>query len=581
MISTARDEPIQLPRCPRVVILETRCFEDVQLAEPSTSFAVELRSVIARECAINDVQIWSGLSAVAEDFKDTTFILLSHEHDTVLTELSANGYKNVQRLVKSASGLLWVLGSHGPASSGSDPFPETVTGFLRCMQTEYESLKVASVRIPPTGSAGFATAVQDIRKVFQSNFTSATVDGGESEYLVESSLIQIPRVVEAKELDDFVHSKVTTAKAEPRPFGETAGRCLKLEMASPGLLESFQFVDDEKAQEAIANDEIELEVKATGVNFLDVLIALGRVSSDHIGRDCAGIVMQVGSSSSFEVGDRVVCTTIGAYQTRSRVKAAAACKIPDPMSFTTAAALPVPFLTAYYALVEVARIRPQESVLIHSAAGGTGQACVQMAQLYHAEIYATVGSDEKRALLRDTYGIPDDHIFTSRSPAFASGIGAMTKGRGVDVIINSLAGEALRNTWEECLAPLGRFIEIGKKDIMSLGQLPMATFAKNVTFASVDLMLHLREMPAFVGEMLARVVQLWVEGKISVQKPLEIYEVSRIEEAFRLMQSGKNKGKMVITFGPQDLVPVSFSLPFLLPPRPPSTDSSVGNLELR
>ncbi len=194
-----------------------------------------------------------------------------------------------------------------------------------------------------------------------------------------------------------------------------------------------------------------------------------------------------------------------------------------------------------------------------------------MAQLYHAEIYATVGSDEKRTLLRETYGIPDDHIFTSRSPAFASGIGAMTKGRGVDVIINSLAGEALRNTWEECLAPLGRFIEIGKKDIMSLGQLPMATFAKNVTFASVDLMLHLREMPAFVGEMLARVVQLWVEGKISVQKPLEVYKASRIE-AFRLMQSGKNKGKMVITFGPQDLVPVSCSLSFLLSPHPHSTE---------
>lgn len=561
MISTALDEPIQLPRCPRVVILETRCLDDVQPAEPSTLFVEELRSVIARECAITDVQIRSGLSAVTEDVEDTTFILLSHEHDTVLTGLSATGYKNVQRLVKSASGLLWVLGSHG-GSSGSDPIPETVTGFLRCMQTEYESLKVASLRIPPTGSAASAAAIQDIRKVFQCNFIGATGDGAESEYLVESSLIQIPRVVEAKELDDFVHSKVTTAKAEPRPFGETAGRCLKLEMANPGLLESFQFIDDERAQEAIATDEIELEVKATGLNFLDVLIALGRVSSDHIGRDCAGIVTQAGSNSSFAIGDRVVCTTVGAYQTRARVKAVAACRMPDAMSFATAAALPVPFLTAYYALVEVARIRPHESVLIHSAAGGTGQACVQMAQLYRAEIYATVGSDEKRTLLRETYGIPDDHIFTSRSPAFASGIGAMTKGRGVDVIINSLAGEALRSTWEECLAPLGRFIEIGKKDIMSLGQLPMATFAKNVTFASVDLMLHLREMPAFIGDMLARVVQLWVEGKISVQKPLEIFEASRIEEAFRLMQSGRNKGKMVITFGPQDLVPVSFSLPF-------------------
>ncbi|KAL8803996.1 MAG: hypothetical protein Q9200_006002 [Gallowayella weberi] len=554
MISTALDEPTQLHHCPRAVILQTAYLDCPLSAEPSTAFAEELQSVLTNECAIADVQLWSELSTLAEVPKDTTLILLSHEHDTVLTGLSATRYEKLQRLVKSASGLLWVFSSHqGP--SGADPVPETITGFLRCMQNEYEGLKVASLRIPPNRSSTSAV-IQDIRKVFQRNFMSSIINDAESEYLVESSLIRIPRIVEAKHLNGFVHSKVTTAKAEPTLFGETAGRCLKLEMASPGLLESFHFVDDETAQEEIAVDEIELEVKATGVNFLDVLIALGRVSSNHIGRDCAGIVTQVGRESSFEIGDRVVCTTVGAYQTRARVKAAAACRMPNAMPFTTAAALPAPFLTAYYALVEVARIRSRETVLIHSAAGGTGQACVQIAQLYGAEIYATVGSDEKRALLRELYGISDDHIFSSRSTAFVSGIGAMTKGRGVDVVINSLAGEALRSTWEECLAPLGRFIEIGKKDIMSLGQLPMATFAKNVTFASVDLMLHLREIPAFVGEMLARVVQLWVEEKISVQRPLTVFDVSRIEEAFRLMQSGRNKGKMVITFGPQDLVPL-------------------------
>ena len=555
LISSALDEPSRVLRCSRVVILETEYSDSPLSAAPSTALAEDLRSVLVTECAINDVHIWKGLTEWSEVPKDATFILLSHDHDTVLTGVSAIGYENLQKLVKAASDLLWVFASdQGP--SGANPVPETVTGFLRCMQSENEGLKVSSLCIPSTPSSVTAL-VQHIRGIFERTFMSSKFSDADSEYLVESSLIQIPRVVQAKHLNGFVHSKVTTGKAMPRPFGETAGRCLKLEMANPGLLESFQFIDDETAQEEIAFDEIEVEVRATGVNFLDVLIALGRVSSNHIGRDCAGIVTQVGSNSSFEIGDHVVCTTVGAYQTRARVKAAAACRMPDSMPFTTAAALPTPFLTAYYALVEVARIRPQESVLIHSAAGGTGQACVQIAQLYGAEIYATVGSDEKRALLREWYGITDDHIFSSRSTVFVSGIGVMTKGRGVDVVINSLAGEALRSTWEDCLAPLGRFIEIGKKDIMSLGQLPMATFAKNVSFASVDLMLHLREMPTFVGEMLSRVVQLWVEEKISVQKPLEIFDAPRIEEAFRLMQSGRNKGKMVITFGPQDLVPVS------------------------
>ncbi|KAL9029564.1 MAG: hypothetical protein Q9196_002212 [Gyalolechia fulgens] len=548
MIGSALDEPIKASNCPRVVILETWLLDGPEPAITST-LPEELCSILASEHGI-DVQVWSEVSKWSENLKDTTFILLSAEHDTVLTASSTDGYKNLQRLVKSASGLLWVFGSH--RDSEADPLSETIAGFLRCMQSEYERLRVASLRIPLSTPA--SATIQDILKVFRRNFMSS-VDDPESEYLVDSSLVQIPRIVEAKQLNSFISSKVTTANAEPKPFGDTPSRRLKLNIAKPGLLESFQFVDDRTAEEPIASDEIELEVKATGVNFLDILIALGQIPSDHIGRDCAGIITQAGSNSGHDVGDRVVCTTIGAYQTRARCKAAVACRIPDGISFTSAAALPTPFLTAYYALVEVSRIRPHESVLIHSAAGGTGQACIQIAQLYSAEIYATVGTEEKRELLRETYGIPDDHIFTSRSPAFTSGISAMTKGRGVDVVINSLAGEALRNTWEQCLAPLGRFVEIGKKDIMSLGQLPMSTFAKNVSFASVDLMMHLQETPAFVGGMLKRVVDLLVEGKISVQKPLAIFDASRIEEAFRLMQSGKNKGKMVIELGNQDLVP--------------------------
>ncbi|KAL8725436.1 MAG: hypothetical protein Q9181_006418 [Wetmoreana brouardii] len=375
---------------------------------------------------------------------------------------------------------------------------------------------------------------------------------------MKNSVIEIPRVVEAKDLNGFVSSKVHSLNPEPKAFGDIPGRCLKLEIARPGLLESLQFIDDHTAQQPSAADEIELEVEATGVNFRDVLIALGLIASDNVGRDCAGIITQAGIDSNFNVGDRVVCIAPGAFQTRARPKAVMACPIPLDMPFTTAAALLAPFLTAYYALVEVGRIRPHETVLIHSAAGGTGQACIQLAQLYGAEIYATAGTDEKRELLRETYGIPNDHIFTSRLPAFASGIRTMTKGRGVDVVVNSLAGEAMRNTWEECLAPLGRFIEIGKKDISSFGQFPMSTFAKNVTFASVVLTMHCSETPAITGNLLTRIVDLLLDGKINVQEPLAVFNASQIEEAFHLMQSGRNRGKMAITFGDQDIVPVAW-----------------------
>ncbi|KAL8709002.1 MAG: hypothetical protein Q9220_006211 [cf. Caloplaca sp. 1 TL-2023] len=556
MIGCALDIPDEVPRRPRTVLLDAQALNGLGSDATSTLLTRELHSALVEQCQV-EAQLWSTFSSPSSDLENTTFILYSNEHTTGLTGLSARGYANLQTLVSSAAGLLWVLSSDSDPKS--EPCSETINGLLRGMQSERENLKAVLLRLLPTTST--STAVNAITKVFQHQFLDLTSDP-ETEYQLGSSLVGIPRIVEAKSLNKFVWSKNTRAAAEPKAFGDDPARRLKLSIANPGLLESLQFIDDPQVHEPIAPDEVEIEVKAAGVNFLDVLTALGQVSSENIGRDCAGIVSRAGSRSSFAVGDRVVSITLGAYQTRARCKAAVACLIPHDMSFTTAAALPATFLTAYCALVEVARVRPQETVLIHSAAGGTGQACIQIAQLYGAEVYATVGGEEKRALLRETYGIPDDHIFTSRSPAFTSGIKAMTNGRGVNIVVNSLAGEALRNTWEECLAPLGRFIELGKKDITSFGYLSMKPFAKNVTFSHVDLMLHLHETPAEVGRLLKRIVDLLQDGKISVQRPLTVFDASRIEEAFRLMQSGKNQGKMVITFGSQDIVPtVRSSLP--------------------
>ena len=152
---------------------------------------------------------------------------------------------------------------------------------------------------------------------------------------------------------------------------------------------------------------------------------------------------------------------LGAYSTFSRCLATSVSAIPDDMSFESACTIPVVFCTAYYALMDLGRLEPDDKVLIHAAAGGVGQAAIILAQMVGAEIFATVGSPSKKQFIMEHYGISENRIFYSRDTSFGPAIRRETNGKGVDVIINSLAGDILRETWE-CLAHFGRFVEIGK-----------------------------------------------------------------------------------------------------------------------
>lgn len=201
--------------------------------------------------------------------------------------------------------------------------------------------------------------------------------------------------------------------------------------------------------------------------------------------------------------------------------------------------------TAYHALIEAGRLQREDKVLIHAGAGGTGQSAIQIAKVIGAEVFVTVGSETKKKLVMELYGIPEDHIFYSRNTTFAQGVMRMTHGRGVDVVLNSLAGDGLSASWE-CIASFGRFVEIGKRDIHTHTKLDMFHFAKNVSFSAVDIFGMSRERPDLVRKSLSAVMAMVAESKVHVSQPMRTYSVSEIEDAFRYMQSGKNVGKIVV-----------------------------------
>jgi NADPH:quinone reductase-like Zn-dependent oxidoreductase len=229
--------------------------------------------------------------------------------------------------------------------------------------------------------------------------------------------------------------------------------------------------------------------------------------------------------------------------------------MPDNMPWEVAASIPAVFCTAYYSLVDLGRLAQGESILIHAAAGGVGQAAIIIAQRIGAKIFVTVGSEEKKKFLMDTYQLKEDQIFFSRDISFAQGIHRATGGQGVDVALNSLSGDALQATFE-CVAPFGRFIELGKRDITQNSRLEMAHFNKNLSFASVDLNMVREKRPQLLKRLLRDSFQIFIDSGAQSHWPISKIPVSDVENGFRALQGGQVIGKMVVQMTDDAMVKV-------------------------
>lgn len=538
MISTAAESHPENPCLPALMLIADCC------SSLQSNVALEAKSVFDTSSSTS-CRIITPSEVLQTDLSTTFCIFLLELESPILANINAENYARLQKIISTAQGLLWVTGQ-----STNKPELEMVSGLSRCVRAENAAFKFITLAVE-----NISTIAENMVTVLKAlHYCSAN---SIEEYREMDGLLCINRAVEANYVNDHIHSQLAPSKANPFKLGEEPLRALSLGIACPGLLDTLEFVEDATPHNVLASDEVEVEVKVCGMNFLDIMVALGQVSNDYLGVECSGVVRQLGRNDGpLRIGDRVCCCAPGTFRTLIRCKSEGVWQIPDTVTFHEAAALPVVFSTAYHALYNVARIQHGELILIHFGAGGMGQATIQLAKLFNAEIFATVGTAEKKNLLISLYGIPESHIFSSRNLSFRQGIKRMTKGCGVDIAINALAGEGLLATWE-CMAPFGRFIEIGKKDIYSHSNLPMFQFAKNVTFAAVDLNYMIREATKLLVPIMRSVLDLAAEKKIHAPKPIHVYAASQTIEAFRYLQSGKNTGKTVIEFKAEDVVPVS------------------------
>ncbi|KAI1087949.1 putative polyketide synthase [Rostrohypoxylon terebratum] len=466
----------------------------------------------------------------------------------LLSVLSEDDFLSLKRLISGCQQLLWVT-----SSTGCDPHYAIATGFLRSVRSEDASKHVVTLGLEHSGQGldtDAAVSILDVlRQCFLANPASA-----ETEFIVCDGQLHIPRAIREISLDHERQSRL-----HPQLLSEPLhpGPPLMVTVGTPGLLDSLHLEEDPVCQDELRPDEVEIKAETWVLNFRDVFIALGRLGSERLGFDLAGTVVRVGSGcdeSGLQSGDRVILGIPGSMRTHPRAPAAHVLKIPSFLTPHQAASIMVPGVTAYQGLLNIARLQRGETILIHSAAGSTGQFAVGLARWLGAQVFATVGFDSKKKLLMDRWGIPEDHIFYSRDTSFAQGVMRVTRGRGVDVVFNSLSGDSLEAGWD-CVAPYGRFIEIGKVDIAANSALPMARFAQNVTFGAVDMHHIARTNINLLRQLMIKVLDLACrQDFIGIPTPIHVFPVSELEKAFRFVQSGKNSGRTVVTLEDAEVV---------------------------
>ena len=322
-------------------------------------------------------------------------------------------------------------------------------------------------------------------------------------------------------------------------------KLVELVPAASGLIDDLSFVTKQRI--APKPDEVEIKVRATGLNFRDVLNALGMLPGTRrrLGGECAGVIARAGSESTFSPGDQVIAFCPGQSGSFVTVPAGHVARKPEHLDFAQAAGLPIGYLTALYALYRLASLQAGETILIHAAAGGLGSAAMHLALARGARVYATAGSEAKRDHVR---ALGATAVMSSRTLAFADALLVETGGRGVDVVLNTLNGDFVTASFR-ALAASGRFIEVGKRGVFTPEQ--AREHRPDAAFHQFDLGQAAEADETLIPSLLRELTEMIDSGAVP-PLPVESVAYAGAKMAFRKMAEARHIGKMVLSHGPAE-----------------------------
>ena len=451
-----------------------------------------------------------------------------------LAKRCLNAKRVVERLQGSQADL-WIVTS-GAWSQGRDRFGAIDSGlwtFMRTFANELNSTQIHMADLSAELDADSASI----------QITDAVLTRtAETELSIRADEVRAVRIVRAADIPPF------------RANGEAVPA--KLSRGLYGGLDRMSWTPLERR--APKAGEIEIEIEASGLNFRDLMWAMSLLPEEiledgfagpTLGLESAGRIVRVGEGiTGFKLGDHVMGFTPSAFANYATVPSHVLARVPDGMSSEAAATIPVAFCTAYYGLVTLARLSRGEWVLIHGGAGGVGLAALQIALSRGAKVIATAGSEERRDLLKI---LGAHHVLDSRSLAFSDEAHRIT-GDGADVVLNSLAGDAMERGIR-ALKPFGRFVELGKRDFIANTHIGLRPFRRNLSYFGVDLDQLLINRRGASVMPLPKVMNLFEQGVFSAL-PYRAFTAERAVDAFRLMQQSGHIGKIVITPPPPGTV---------------------------
>lgn len=508
---------------------------------------------------------------------DAIVLVLDEMFTSIMTEPLEEQWQILKHIMQTRCRLLWVTsGGHLDVSS---PNRAAIAGFLRTIRSE-EQLRLTTLDVQNPNGKTAAHAIKSCLELISAPTDDNERRASDFEYVERDGLVQVCRLVPDEESSQVLRNEAKTQTADLRKC-ETV---VQLQCERLGNLDALHFVEASPDPMPLEDGELEIDVKAAGLNYKDVVVAMGLVPGDEtaMGHEAAGIITKVTpgvaqSGSDLEIGQRVVVFGKGCFANRVRTVPSRVHRIPDSMTFEQAATMAVVYLTAMHSLFDLGNLTAGKRVLIHSAAGGVGIAAIQLAKHAGAEvscssprlyrvpvldltlqIFATVGTDEKREFLKSNFGLRDDQIFYSRNTDFAKQILAVTQGQGVDVVLNSLTGDMLDESFR-ILADGGIMVEIGKKDILDRNTLPMTPFDRNISFRAVDLSPE-RAPDALVARLMTRLFQLVESRYIAPIDPIHRYSWTDIPSAIRFLRAGRHIGKVVLTEEPDKKLEVPVSI---------------------
>ncbi|KAJ5413478.1 hypothetical protein N7465_005783 [Penicillium sp. CMV-2018d] len=481
-----------------------------------------------------------SLETISTDAETPRGCIILEELDTdLLYDINDVQYKGLQRITE-AERTLWVV--TGANKDSLNPKASMSLGLSRSIREENHHQKIVVLDLDDEGLLSLEETANLVVRVYAHSYINPTATAREFEFAERKGIIQIPRFKPHVEMNDRVRETHELFTPKPRSDWHSDS---PLKLKEPGIDEDFHFVDSGKSKPVIGPLEVEILVKAAGVSFRGAAVEKKNIPG-NLDYEHSGVITATGDCvKDLSVGDRVCAFTKHTLSTIVRVPSILVVKIPDEMTYITAASIPKDFVTAYYSLVTFGNLKRGDSVLIHPIVGGVGQMAMRIAHIIGATVFGTADSSEEGRSIAESLQIPCNQILCEKQNSCYDELMNCTAGRGFDVILNTHPNDALDSSWK-CVGPGGTFVNLALKDVVNDNRLSMAPFSRGSKFISPEIDTLKTQQPLLLRDIMARGVD-WLSDHHTVP-PLspKCHPAGAMDEVFSDLIQRASAGKLVV-----------------------------------